>query len=198
MCSTHSAPTDSQTSNEQSADFLENRFWQFSLSLYAKPEAANYCLRLQDHHNMQVNLLLYSIWLTFEGCILEPSLIKQNSQLQNWLTQIIPSIRNARKRVGEKSKQDPLYKQLKACELTAEQQAQAQLFGLKRKTLYPQEMRSKEIFGNFESLLKQNLNLCWQAFSLVSKKNQQPELINEFSEWMIIHCQRKIADKSNH
>ncbi len=198
MCSTHSDPTDSQASNEQTAGQLDNSFWQFSLALYAKPEAANYCLRLQDQHNMQVNLLLYSIWLTFEGCILEPSLIKQNSQLQNWLTQIIPSIRYARKQVGEKSKQDPLYKQLKACELTAEQQAQAQLFSLKRqKRNYPSS-KSKEVRMSFESLLKQNLGLCWQAFSLASEKNQQPELINEFSEWMIIHCQRKMEGNSNH
>jgi len=198
MCSNHSDPTDSQASNEQTLGQLDNSFWQFSLALYAKPEAANFCLRLQDQHNMQVNLLLYSIWLTFEGCILEPSLIKQNSQLQNWLTQIIPSIRYARKQVGEKSKQDPLYKQLKACELTAEQQAQAQLFSLKKHTFKPKGTASKALNVNFEPLLKQNLSLFWQAFSVSSEKNLMPELINEFSEWMIIHCQRKITDKSNH
>lgn len=198
MCSTHTDPTDSVTPNEQTTGHLENKFWQFSLSLYAKPEAENYFLRLQDQHHMQVNLLLYSIWLAFEGCILEPQLIKQNSQLQNWLIQIIPSIRHARKQVGEKSKQDPLYKQLKACELTAEQTAQAQLFSLKRQAFNAKTQHPKLTQDDFERLLKQNLTLCWQAFSLTSEKKQHPELINEFSEWMIIHCQRKIASKSNH
>lgn len=198
MCSTHTDSINSVTSNEQTKSHLDNVFWQFSLTLYAKPEAANYCLKLQDQHHMQVNLLLYSIWLAFEGCILEPQLIKQNSQLQNWLTQIIPSIRYARKQVGEKSKQDPLYKQLKACELTAEQKAHALLFDLKRQTFQANNEESSLAQADFEYLLQQNLTLCWQAFSLTSVKIPKPELINEFSEWMIIDCQRKIASKSNH
>ena len=195
MCSIHSQD---MRSNEQMNTPLENPFWQFSLYLYAKPEAEVFCLKLQDQHHMQVNLLLYSIWLSFEGCILEPLLIKQNSQLQNWLNEIIPSIRNARKCLGENSKQDPLYKQLKACELDAEQKAQALIFNIKRTSHEGLPPTRQADLNNFESLLNFNLNLCWQAFSSSNVKIQQPELINEFSEWMIIHCQRKIAGKFKH
>ena len=186
--------TDQVTDNQEDCT-LENPFWQFSLSLYAKPEVTEYCLTLQDKHNMQVNLLLYSIWLSTKGCILEPLRIKQNSQLQNWLTQVIPSIREARIQVGENSKQDPLYKQLKACELKAEQRAQAILFSLKRKT---SEQIDTSLPIEFNNLLTQNLDTCWHAFSPINEKNTPPALINEFSKWMIVHCQRKIVDKFNH
>lgn len=195
MCSMYS-DSNKQANQIENGLMLDNAFWQFSLSLYGKPEAASFCLALQDQHEMQVNLLLYSIWLSFEGCILEPSLIKQNSQLQNALTQIIPAIRHARKKAGENSKQDPLYKQLKACELSAEQQAQALLFQCER-IPFDKTLAAHSSLSEFNYLLKQNLNICWQGLTPSAKKNPQPRLINEFSEWMIIHCQRKIAANLN-
>lgn len=198
MCPTHSdlSPLNQdQALNPNNTDLLDNDFWQFSLSLYANPEVANFCLRLQDQHNMQVNLLLYSIWLSFERCILEPQLIKQNSQLQNWLSQVIPAIRKARRAVGENSKQAPLYKQLKACELDAEQKAQAILFDIERLPAQRQDTDNSAEQDSFESRFKTNLALCWHAFSDSSEENSPPELINEFSQWMIVHCQRKIDDK---
>ncbi len=38
-------------------------FWDFSLSLYAKPEVADCCLQLQDGYAANVNVLLWAIWL---------------------------------------------------------------------------------------------------------------------------------------
>lgn len=197
MCSAHSKTTTNQAIEEQDEALLLNAFWQFSLDLYVKPEVANYCLALQDQHNMQVNLLLYSIWLSAEGCILEPQLIKQNSQLQNWLSEIIPSIRLARKNVGENSKQDPLYKQLKACELKAEQKAQAILYAIKRTHISELTLIEQKNHGDVKALLEFNLSLCWQAFSQCHEKKPEPKLIKEFSQWMIIDSERKIEGKLN-
>lgn len=199
MCSTHSGSvvTSKQTDELSLLHHLDNDFWQFSLELYANPEVAQYCLKLQDQHDMQVNILLYSLWLSFEGCILEPQRIKQNSQLQNWLKVIIPNIRDARKQVGENSKQDPLYKQLKASELMAEQRAQAILFQLDKEPSIHQRSNNGFTENTFLDLLEENLRLSWQAFQPTSEKNQPPEQIIELSKWMIIHCQRKIADKLN-
>jgi len=193
MCSAHSKAITNQASEEQDFHLLENAFWQFSLDLYVKPEVANYCLALQDQHNMQVNLLLYSIWLSAEGCILEPQLIKQNSQLQNWLSEIIPSIRLARKNVG-----DPLYKQLKACELKAEQKAQAILYAIKRTHISELTLIEQKNHGDVKALLEFNLSLCWQVFSDCGEKKPEPKLIKEFSQWMIMDSERKIEGKFKH
>jgi uncharacterized protein (TIGR02444 family) len=38
-------------------------FWDFSLALYAKPGVAPACLRLQERRGVDVNLLLFCLWL---------------------------------------------------------------------------------------------------------------------------------------
>jgi len=40
----------------------DNPFWDFSLALYAVEGVAPACLRLQDRHGLDVNLLLYCCW----------------------------------------------------------------------------------------------------------------------------------------
>jgi uncharacterized protein (TIGR02444 family) len=45
------------------ANWPDNPFWTFSLRLYARPGVAPACLALQDRHDLDVNVLLYSVWL---------------------------------------------------------------------------------------------------------------------------------------
>ncbi|MCD6073885.1 MAG: hypothetical protein K0Q70_768 [Rhodospirillales bacterium] len=40
-----------------------NPFWNFSLRLYARPRVAPACLALQERRGIDVNVLLYCIWL---------------------------------------------------------------------------------------------------------------------------------------
>ncbi len=37
--------------------------WQFSLGHYRQPQVAETCLRLQHHHQLNINLLLLLLWL---------------------------------------------------------------------------------------------------------------------------------------
>jgi uncharacterized protein (TIGR02444 family) len=47
--------------------FPPSPFWDFSLRLYARPGVADACLRLQDRHGIDVNLLFYCLWLGMAG-----------------------------------------------------------------------------------------------------------------------------------
>ena len=41
----------------------EDDFWRFSLDVYQRPLVAQACLKLQDRHGADVNLLLYCCWV---------------------------------------------------------------------------------------------------------------------------------------
>lgn len=41
----------------------ENEFWQFSLAVYAAPGVEAECLALQEALGIDVNLLLFFVWL---------------------------------------------------------------------------------------------------------------------------------------
>jgi uncharacterized protein (TIGR02444 family) len=46
-----------------SMDFPETPFWNFSLRVYGTDKIPAACLRLQDRHGIDVNLLLFALWL---------------------------------------------------------------------------------------------------------------------------------------
>jgi uncharacterized protein (TIGR02444 family) len=47
--------------------FPASPFWDFSLRLYARPGVAPSCLRLQERHGIDVNILFCCLWLGMEG-----------------------------------------------------------------------------------------------------------------------------------
>jgi len=48
-------------------DFQHNPFWDYSLSLYGKPGVADACIYLQDRYGLDVNLLLFCVWIGASG-----------------------------------------------------------------------------------------------------------------------------------
>jgi len=51
-------------------------FWQFSLAFYQQPEVKTLCLKLQDDHAMNVNILLFLLWYSLtEKKLLLPSML---------------------------------------------------------------------------------------------------------------------------
>jgi uncharacterized protein (TIGR02444 family) len=44
----------------------DSAFWKFSLAFYARPHVANACLELQDRAGVDVNLLLYLLFLAHD------------------------------------------------------------------------------------------------------------------------------------
>lgn len=49
------------------AEFQNNPFWDYSVSIYGKPDVADACIFLQDRYGFDVNLLLFCVWLGASG-----------------------------------------------------------------------------------------------------------------------------------
>lgn len=132
-----------------------NPFWQYSLSLYRRPEIQECCLAAQDQYGMDVNLLLFCCWLAEQKRILELSCLKLNSELQKWQGVILPTLRQARRAIGAIAK-DTLYEDAKTLELKAEHRVQMLLW---------QTHQEHPLFDDDHHSAIDNLSLYWQDLS---------------------------------
>ncbi len=57
----------------------ESAFWTFSTDLYGRPGVEAGCLALQERHDLNVNLLLFALWLADCGVVLDAPLLKRAS-----------------------------------------------------------------------------------------------------------------------
>ena len=48
-------------------DFPDHPFWDFSLQVYGRDGVSVACLRLQEHHGIDVNIMLFCLWLGESG-----------------------------------------------------------------------------------------------------------------------------------
>lgn len=47
-------------------NFPDSAFWDFSIHIYALPQVEQSCLALQNQHQLDVNLMLLALWLSYE------------------------------------------------------------------------------------------------------------------------------------
>ncbi|MGD8327107.1 MAG: TIGR02444 family protein [Sphingomonadales bacterium] len=102
----------------------EAGFWLFSLALYGQGDVQDACLRLQNEHGADVNLLLWCCWMAWDhGLIVEPPQIEAaNARVKDWRENILKPLRTVR----AAAKGEPeSYEALKNAELIAERHAQA-------------------------------------------------------------------------
>ena len=116
---------------------LNNPFWQFSLDKYARDGVAPICLELQEKHQIDVNILLFAVWLGHTGRAVPDAAAAEliHSRVATWRTNIVRPLR--RFRIDYRPslslvpvKQDPVRAAIKDLELHAEQIEQALLFEL--------------------------------------------------------------------
>ena len=105
-------------------------FWQHSLQHYTQPGVAEACLALQDHYQVNVNLLLFYHWCF---TINQPVSQALREALEEAVATTDPAIRNhrIRRRAAKGSK---VYKALKQQELELEAAQQAELVAAYQKT----------------------------------------------------------------
>jgi len=73
-------------------------FWRFSLALYRRPDVANACLALQDRHGLDVNLLLFLLWLATSRRRLAAEAVRALDQrLSGWRSQVVVPLREMRR-----------------------------------------------------------------------------------------------------
>ena len=112
------APDDDATADE---------FWAFSLELYARPGVAEACLRLQDAHGLDVNLLLLCCWLARRGCRLSAAdLAAAEAHAAPFRARILDPLRATRRALKTMpiAGAAALYAQVKQVEIAAEREEQ--------------------------------------------------------------------------
>lgn len=128
--------------------------WDFSLALYAQPKVAETCLRLQDEQGINVNLLLWCVWLECKGLALEDThLHEAQRRIRGWDHDYVVPLRHLRKQMKaefgiQNEAIEALRKHIKHAELAAEQQLQMQLQDLTQQWLQQPDGLRPMALGN--------------------------------------------------
>jgi uncharacterized protein (TIGR02444 family) len=105
-------------------------FWRFSLALYARPGVADALLALQDRAGLDVNLILFGLWVgARHGHELGDTELAAAASAIAGLNGIVRDIRTLRRRLGGTGDSDirSLRRALLGLELAAEQRVQRRL-----------------------------------------------------------------------
>jgi uncharacterized protein (TIGR02444 family) len=110
-------------------------FWTFSLAVYGRPGVPPACLTLQDGSGVDVNILLFSLFLGRNGRSLRGEDAKLLAEtIEPWRAGIVAVLRTARRALKEPPLPfegpavDVLRKNVKAAELEAERIQQEMLY----------------------------------------------------------------------
>ena len=105
----------------------QSAFWQFSLAYYARPQVAGACLELQDHAGIDVNLLLYLLFLAAHNReVGRDDVARIDSMVAAWREQVVLPLRNVRRQLKpgippcDRTDTDQLRSAVKRIELDAE------------------------------------------------------------------------------
>src|SRR5688572_5067029 len=78
----------------------DSAFWRFSLRFYALPEVAPACLALQDEAQVDVNLLLFLLFLADGGrAVTRDDVARLDAQIAPWRTDVVEPLRALRRRL---------------------------------------------------------------------------------------------------
>jgi uncharacterized protein (TIGR02444 family) len=116
-----------------SSSFQPDSLWDFSLALYAQPGVADACLRLQDEQCINVNLLLWCVWLECIGLQLDDAhLHEAQRRIRGWDQHYVVPLRHLRQRMKAEFGTDDeaievVRSLIKQAELAAEKELQMRL-----------------------------------------------------------------------
>jgi uncharacterized protein (TIGR02444 family) len=111
--------------------------WRFSLRLYRQPGVADACITLQDGCGVDVNIMLFFLWLATQRRRVPTEIARAVcAQAAPWRDDVVVPLRVIRRRLKggsapvERSKAEVFRTAVKAIELEAERLQQEALFGL--------------------------------------------------------------------
>ncbi|MEM5528204.1 TIGR02444 family protein [Gammaproteobacteria bacterium AS21] len=141
-----------------------NPLWEFALDYYANQDIAQCLLALQDRDGYQVNVLIFTIWLTSKGLKLQ-KLPTKEQQVGRWHRDISVNIRALRQSVKRESSDNEAlalvlascYRKLLSAELAVEE--------VELMLLYQQHLQYTDVFEEHVTIaarLNDNLSYCWQ------------------------------------
>jgi uncharacterized protein (TIGR02444 family) len=98
--------------------------WPFAVHVYALPGVSGLCLRLQDEHGLDADLLLAILWRACRGAAVDDAVLDRLVAAAAPLRPRVQELRALRRAVGSDRVQEPrwreTYEHLKAAELAAE------------------------------------------------------------------------------
>jgi uncharacterized protein (TIGR02444 family) len=112
-------------------------FWRFSLRFYRKPGVADACIALQDGCGVDVNILLFLLWLATERrCVRTAAVRELCARTAPWRNDVVAPLRTIRRRLKdgsaliERSAAEVFRARVKSLELASERLEQEALFAL--------------------------------------------------------------------
>lgn len=102
-------------------------FWDWSLECYARAGVKDALLELQDRHGLDVNLMLWCVWLAEQGREPGPALDPAIELAQDWTRRVTGKVRSARREAAADPAISGLYQALLSAELEAERVLQDRL-----------------------------------------------------------------------
>lgn len=83
------------------AEFPEHPFWDFSLSVYMSEGVGAACLELQDAHELDVNVLLFCMWLgaSGRGALSAAEMKTVTGAVEVWHHEVVRELRAVRVRM---------------------------------------------------------------------------------------------------
>jgi uncharacterized protein (TIGR02444 family) len=147
------------------SDLPSNPFWEFSLRVYGQENVPPACLRLQDRHGVDVNLLLYLCWLAAhrKDPLTEAEIDDAVRLTADWRDAVVRSLRRIRRRMKEgfeslpQDRVESLRSAVKRVELESERLQQAALFERNKEFVDENpalEMRRSNAMANTERYLR--------------------------------------------
>ena len=112
-------------------------FWRFSLHFYRQPGVSDACIMLQDDCGVDVNLLLFLLWLADGERLLSAEEVRKlDDRVRDWRILTIIPIREVRRKLKaartlvDPGKQEVFRNKMKTIELEAERLQQEALYAL--------------------------------------------------------------------
>ncbi len=112
-------------------------FWRFSLRFYRQPGVADACIALQDECGVDVNILLFMLWLATDKRRIAPAaLAALCATACDWNQQVVAPLRTLRRRLKtslplvDMTAAEPFRTKVKALELESERLQQEALQAL--------------------------------------------------------------------
>jgi uncharacterized protein (TIGR02444 family) len=112
-------------------------FWKFSLGYYRGAGVSEACLELQDHCGVDVNVVLFLLWMASQKRILAPDQVKRLAdKVRPWQIDVIGPIRALRRMLKtdapllDKGAAELFRTKIKAVELESERLQQEAMYGL--------------------------------------------------------------------
>lgn len=95
--------------------------WNFALRVYAQPGVQVACLRAQDEHDVDVNLLLFALWAATRNRELDRCFVEAADQrCDDWRRAVILPLREQRRLWKTAEQRSVEYTAIKSLELAAE------------------------------------------------------------------------------